>query len=63
LCSLSFLQPVNTIEVLDLLSRVVAVIPIRTDDLTMDATIPQLPPGCYFARLGDQVAKFVVPPR
>ncbi len=22
-----------------------------------------LPPGCYFARLGDQVAKFVVPPR
>ncbi len=23
----------------------------------------QLPPGCYFARLGDQIAKFVVPPR
>jgi hypothetical protein len=22
-----------------------------------------IPPGCYFARLGDQVAKFVVPPR
>jgi len=26
-------------------------------------SIEALPPGCYFARLGDQVAKFVVPPR
>jgi hypothetical protein len=33
---------------------------------TMDGNVAQisnLPPGFYFARLGDQVAKFIVPPR
>lgn len=36
-------------------------IPSRVNNERISAT--NLPPGCYFARLGDQVAKFVVPPR
>jgi hypothetical protein len=52
----------STLEICDFLGRA-----------TMSITVPggaeslelpnNLSPGCYFARLGDQVAKFVVPPR
>ena len=40
----------------------------RTQNILIPAGISRLPslllpPGCYFARLGDRVAKFVVPPR
>jgi len=36
---------------------------VVTEETWTQVPIASLPPGCYFARLGDQVAKFVVPPR
>jgi len=50
------------IELVDLLGRTAesAPVPSGTEYAQL---LNNLPPGCYFARLGYQVAKFVVPPR
>jgi hypothetical protein len=50
------------LEIIDLLGRKAASYPVPSGFESLQ--LPNnLAPGCYFARLGDQVAKFVVPPR
>ncbi|HEX5317208.1 MAG TPA: hypothetical protein VFX22_11210 [Candidatus Kapabacteria bacterium] len=54
-------QPFDrTLEVLDILGRTVSIAHILSGQSLTDLA---LPPGCYFTRLGNEVAKFVVPPR
>jgi hypothetical protein len=53
----------RTLELYDLLGRNVALIQIPSSTEFIELPIASLPPGCYFAQLGDQVAKFVVPPK
>jgi hypothetical protein len=57
------LQPDKIIEIYDFLGRTLAVIQIPTGTESIVMPMALLHPGFYFARLGDQVAKFVVPPR
>jgi hypothetical protein len=52
----------QTLEIADLLGRMVLSMPVSIGAESLQCPL-MLPPGCYFARLGDQVAKFVVPPR
>jgi len=56
-------EDVRTLEIYDLLGRNAATVevPIGAEFVELPTTF--LIPGCYFARLGDQVAKFVVAPR
>jgi hypothetical protein len=54
---------VQRLEVTNLLGTIVFDLQIESDELNFEIPGTSLPPGCYFARLGDQVAKFVVPPR
>ncbi len=63
LCSFHFLEIQPSIEVFDLLGRSVQTIPPPGGVRSLEISTAALSPGCYFARLGDQVAKFVVPPR
>ncbi|HEX5317209.1 MAG TPA: hypothetical protein VFX22_11215, partial [Candidatus Kapabacteria bacterium] len=51
------------LEIFNTLSRKVADEVVLAGSLSLDHRISSLPPGCYFARLGDEVAKFIVPPR
>jgi hypothetical protein len=60
LCSFALPQRSDAIQIFDLLGRVTT-LPINVGNNT--TSLSSLPPGCYFARLGNQVAKFVVPPR
>jgi hypothetical protein len=53
----------GTIAILDLLGRTAAIFPVPIGTESLQLPMAALPPGCYFARLGDQAAKFVVPPR
>jgi hypothetical protein len=50
------------LEISDLLGPSEASVEVSTGIESLQLS-NNLPPGCYFARLGDQVAKFVVPPR
>ncbi|HEX5315354.1 MAG TPA: hypothetical protein VFX22_01790 [Candidatus Kapabacteria bacterium] len=52
---------INRFEVMDMLGRTIILQNLKPDEKELNISF--LPPGCYFARLGDQVAKFVVPPR
>ena len=63
LCTFPVSEYPSTLKIYDLLGRIAAVvsIPISTDYLELPTA--SLSPGCYFARLDNQVAKFVVPPR
>jgi hypothetical protein len=63
LCTFSSSENIRMLEIYDLLGRNSAIIPIPSGAEYFQFPIVSLPPGCYFARLGDQVAKFVVPPR
>jgi hypothetical protein len=45
------------------LGRIVLSTNVGAGSGTLAISYQSLPPGCYFARLGDEVAKFVVPPR
>jgi hypothetical protein len=51
------------LTILDLLGRVVITRLLTSDENSLQIPNAMLPPGYYFARLGDEVAKFVVPPR
>ncbi|MDP4198720.1 MAG: hypothetical protein Q8922_13870 [Bacteroidota bacterium] len=53
----------RTLEILNLIGRNVGGFPIPPDCEQIQIRIADLPPGCYFARIGNQFAKFVVPPR
>ncbi len=53
----------RNLEVMDMLGRIVFSTSLAPSETWHEVPLEQLPPGCYFARLGDQVAKFVVPPR
>jgi hypothetical protein len=53
----------RNIEVMDMLGRIVSSISLSPSETWHEVNIAQFPPGCYFARLGDQMAKFIVPPR
>lgn len=50
------------LEIEDLLGRVITSFNLLARQTQFRSTV-FLPPGLYFARLGDQMAKFVVPPR
>ncbi len=52
----------RTIRICDLLGRTVSTLLVPQNAESLQEPL-SLPPGCYFARLGNQVAKFVVPPR
>jgi hypothetical protein len=59
----AFFRPLHTassLEVFDLLARKQLVIPITPGISTIDFPGNSLSPGCYFARLGNAVAKFAV---
>ncbi len=49
------------LAIVDYLGRTTERVFVRANQTEVE--IGSLPPGLYFARLGDQVAKFVVPPR
>ncbi len=51
------------LEITDLVGRTATSIPVSSGNESIELPSALLSPGCYFARLGDQVAKFVVPPR
>lgn len=51
------------LNVIDMLGRIAFSIFLLPSETWHEVQLEQFPPGCYFARLGDQVAKFVVPPR
>jgi hypothetical protein len=53
----------RSLEIYDLLGRIAALISIPSNAEFIELLAESFPPGCYFARLGNQVAKFVVPPR
>ncbi len=53
----------RSFEIFDFLGKSDLKYLIPCTSSTLDLPVYHLPPGCYFARLGDQVAKFVVPPR
>jgi hypothetical protein len=50
----------RTLQISDILGKKIFTRPVPAGQ-TLDQEA--LPPGFYFARLGDQVAKFIVPPR
>ncbi len=52
---------VNRLEVYDFLARLVQTLAISKGQQSLDLETTSLSPGLYFARLGDQVAKFIVP--
>jgi len=54
---------IRELRILDVAGRVRKEQTISSDSQEIKISLSQLPPGCYFARLGDQVAKFVVLPR
>jgi hypothetical protein len=54
---------VMNIDIFNTLGMVVSTISLSQSETWHEVPFNQLPPGIYFARLGDQVAKFVVPPR
>ncbi len=47
-------------EVMDMLGRTIILQALKPDEREININV--LPPGCYLARLGNQVAKFMVPP-
>ncbi len=53
----------RNLEVIDMLGRIAFSIFLPPSEAWYEVQLDQFPPGCYFARLGDQVAKFMVPPR
>ena len=54
-------EPVERhLEVMNLLGRKIATLPIYSDCSSMHLPELILPPGLYFARLGNEIAKFVV---
>jgi hypothetical protein len=53
----------HTLEIYDLLGRNATKVDIPSAAEFVELPTAPLPPGLYFARLGNQVAKFVVPPR
>ena len=63
LCSVPFSKDASVVEIFNLLGKKISLISIRSREYGLEALTPDLPPGCYFARLGDQVAKFIIPPR
>lgn len=62
-CTLINTRDRNDIEIFDFLGRRIAITTIQFNYYGAYAVVPTLPPGLYLARLGDQVAKFVTPPR
>ena len=50
-------------EIVDLLGKTVEASLVLPNIGSLQIPTASLPPGCYFARLGDAVAKFIVPPR
>ena len=63
LCTFPSSEKVRTLEIYDFLGRNSSIIPIPSNIEFIELPIASLPLGCYFARISDQVAKFVVPPR
>ena len=51
----------RSLEIIDLLGKTVVSLPIQSGIESLQFSLPCS--GCYFARLGDQVTKFVIPPR
>ena len=52
-----------SLKIFDEIGRAALSIPIVVGDASTEFSTNLLHPGCYFARLGDAVAKFIVPPR
>ena len=57
------LTKVKNIDFFNSLGAIVSSISLTPRETWHEVPLNQFPPGFYFARLGDQVAKFVVPPR
>jgi len=53
----------RSFEIVNIFGRVLLESTIPPGNVSQKLLQSQFAPGCYFARLGDQVAKFVVPPR
>ncbi len=53
----------RTLSVINLLGGTAQSVMISSGAALHQVSLNKLPPGCYFARLDDEVAKFVVPPR
>ncbi len=51
------------LQIMDLLGRTVSILTIPSGNESLELQFNTLAPGYYFVRLGDQVAKFVIPPR
>jgi hypothetical protein len=51
----------RNLEIIDLLGKTVVSLSIPSGIESLQYFLPRS--GCYFARLGDQVAKFIIPPR
>lgn len=63
LCTFPLSEYPSVLKIYDFLGRTIEVVPIPISTAYLELPTASLSPGCYFARLGDQVAKFVVPPR
>ncbi|MDP4198719.1 MAG: hypothetical protein Q8922_13865 [Bacteroidota bacterium] len=51
------------LDLIDMMGRTVLRLRVPPGNSELDVSLAQIPSGCYFARMGTQVAKFVVPLR
>jgi hypothetical protein len=63
IASFPYYYCIRKLTIFDQLGHVRFVSDVQAGMTSEEVSLNTLPPGCYFARLGDQVAKFVVPPR